>query len=78
MELGEAGRVLVDRFGQELQGDRLAELEVVGAIDLAHAAAAEERHQPIASGDDRASRQPSDFGHYRDRGTDRHVIIGTR
>ncbi len=36
---------------QELQRDRLAELQVVGAIDLAHAAAAEQADHAVAAGE---------------------------
>ena len=39
---------------QELQRDRLAELQVVGAVDLAHAAAAEQADDPVALGEDRS------------------------
>jgi hypothetical protein len=35
-------------LGQELQGDGLIEGEVVGAEDFAHAAAAEQRDEPVA------------------------------
>jgi hypothetical protein len=42
------------RRRQEFQGDRLSELQVVGAIDLAHAAAAEETDDAIALGENRA------------------------
>ena len=52
---------VVDRgaFRQELQGDRLIEREVVGAIHFAHAAASEQRHEPVAAGDDGAGRKPA-------------------
>jgi hypothetical protein len=36
---------------EELERHRLRELEVVGAVDLAHAAAAEEPDHPVASGE---------------------------
>ena len=42
---------------QELQRDRLAELQVVGAIDLAHAAAPEEADDAVALGDDGSRRE---------------------
>ena len=42
---------------QELQRDRLAELQVVGAIDLAHAAAPEQADDPVALGEHRAGRE---------------------
>ena len=43
--------------GQELERDRLAELQVVGAVDLAHAAAAEQADDAIAAAEDRARRE---------------------
>ena len=46
-----------DAGGQELQRDRLAERQVVGAVHLAHAAAAEQRDDAVAAGDDRPGRE---------------------
>ena len=43
----EAAGVARERRGQELQRDRLPELQVVGAIDLAHAALAESRDDAV-------------------------------
>ena len=40
-----------ERFGQELERHRLAERQIVGAIDLAHAAAAEQADDAIAAGE---------------------------
>ena len=54
MQLRQARGIAVDRFGQELQGDLLAELEVVGAIDLAHAALAEPADDAVAVVEQRA------------------------
>ena len=45
------GRVCGDAGGEELDGDGLAQLEVVGAVDLAHSAAAEEGDDAVALGD---------------------------
>ena len=42
---------------QELQRHGLAELQIVGAVDLAHAAAAEQADDPVALGEDRAGRE---------------------
>ena len=36
-------------FGQELERDRLVEREIVGAVDLAHAALAEHRDDAVPS-----------------------------
>ena len=41
-EAGKTMRVLLDALRQELQCHGLAELEIVGAVDLAHAALAEQ------------------------------------
>ena len=46
----EAGR-------QELQRDRLAELEVVGAVDLAHPAASQQSDHAVAAGNDRTGQE---------------------
>lgn len=43
-----------ERGGEELQGDDLAEGEVVGAVDLTHAAFAEEAGDAVALGDELA------------------------
>ena len=68
----EARRVVGDVGGQELQRDRLAELQVVGAVDLAHAAAAEQADDAVAAGEQGAGREapvriarqnPRDRGH---------------
>ena len=44
--------IAVDVAGQELERDRLAELQVVGAIDLAHAAAAEPADDAVAAAEE--------------------------
>ncbi len=54
VKLREAIAVGGDAGGQEFERDRLVERQVVGAVDLAHSAAAEQRHEAVASGDDRA------------------------
>ena len=54
VELGQPRRILVDVRRQELERDRLAELQVVGAIDLAHAAAAQPLDDAVASAEERA------------------------
>ena len=53
-EAVEARLIALHRLRQELQRHRLAELEVVGAVDLAHAAAAEQADDAVALGQDRA------------------------
>jgi hypothetical protein len=51
VELREADRVGLERRGQELHGDGLTEGQVVGAIDLSHAALTDARHDPIPTGE---------------------------
>ena len=58
VEAGEPLAVRVEAVGQELEGDRLLELQVVGAVDLAHPAAAEEPDDAVAAGQDRAGHEP--------------------
>jgi len=45
------------RLGEELQGDRLTELQVIGSINLAHPALAEQADDPIPLGQHRARRK---------------------
>src|SRR5262249_49058838 len=58
VELRQPRRVAIHLLGQELQRDRLAELQVVGAIDLAHAAAPEPSDDAIPVVEDRSRREP--------------------
>ncbi len=51
VEALEAARRPRRASGQELERDRLAELQVVGAVDLAHAAAAEQPDDAVALGE---------------------------
>jgi hypothetical protein len=54
VELGEPRRVAVHVRRQELQGDRVPELQIVGAEDLAHPAAAQAVDDAIAAAEDGA------------------------
>ena len=54
VKLGQTRCVARDGLGQELQRHRLIERQILGAIDLAHAAAAEHRDEAISAGNDRA------------------------
>ncbi len=47
-------RIVGEMGGQELQRDRLAELQVVGAVDLAHAAPAEQPDDAVALAESRS------------------------
>ncbi len=58
VEAREALPVLVEAVGQELEGDRLLELQVVGAVDLAHPAPADQPDDPVAAGQDRPGHEP--------------------
>ena len=57
VELREPAGVAVDVGRQELQRDRLAELQVVGAVDLAHAAAAQAADDAVAAAEEGAGRK---------------------
>ena len=57
VEAREERLVVRDRLRQELQGDGLAELQVVGAVDLAHPALAEEADDAVALAEHRAGRE---------------------
>src|SRR5436190_23756025 len=47
--------IVLQPLGQELEGHRLAEREVVGTVDLAHPAAADGTHEAVAAGEERAA-----------------------
>ena len=51
VKLGESIGIGCDVLGQELQGHRLVERQVVGAEHLAHAAAPEQRDESIPPGE---------------------------
>ena len=54
VELHQPRRIAIELRRQELQRDRLRQLQVVGAIDLAHAAAPEPSDDPVAAAEQRA------------------------
>ena len=58
VESGQPGRVLLDRHGQEFEGHRLAELQVVGTVDLPHPPLAQKPDDPVALGEDGAGQEP--------------------
>jgi hypothetical protein len=53
---------------QELQGDRLAELEVVRAVDLAHPTVSQRRDNPEPAGEERAGAEAPFLDHASRRG----------
>jgi hypothetical protein len=53
-------RIPLERRRQELQRDRLSEPQIIGAIDLPHAAPPHERDDPVALGEDRAGGEAPD------------------
>ena len=59
----EALPVRRERARQELQRDGLAELQVVGAVHLAHAAAADQSDDAVALGEDRPGGEAAAFEH---------------
>ncbi len=54
VELRQARRVAIDVGRQKLERDLLSELQIVGAVDLAHAAAADALDDAIAAAEERA------------------------
>ncbi len=56
-----SGSVL-DLLGQEFEGHLLADLEIVGAVDLAHPTAAELGDDAVAPLEDVAGREPGRLG----------------
>ena len=48
----ERSAIAEEMFRQKLERDRLTEFQIVGAIDLAHAAFAEQADDPVAFGKD--------------------------
>ncbi len=57
VQLRQLRRIAVDVGGQELERDRLTELEIVGAINLAHPAAPAALDDAIAAAEQRARRE---------------------
>jgi hypothetical protein len=62
VELREARGILNEMLRKQLERDRLTELQVVGAIDLAHAAAAERCDDAKAAGEDRSRCEATPVG----------------
>ena len=58
LEARQAVRAVDHVFGQELESHRLTELEILGPIHIAHAAAAEKADDPVAAGEHRAGNEP--------------------
>jgi hypothetical protein len=58
----EPRRVIFDHRRQELQRHRLAELEVVGAVDLAHPPATEQADDPVAASQHRPREESAAVG----------------
>ncbi len=57
VKLREAIRIGADAGGQKFERDRLIERQVVGSVDFAHAAPAEQRDETVAAGNDGAWRE---------------------
>ena len=62
MKAREQPRVAGRCFGQKLERDGLAELQVGGAIDLAHAAAPEQADDPVAAAEQCAGHETAFVG----------------
>jgi hypothetical protein len=55
-----ADRIVRQRFGKKLEGHGLTQLQVVGAVDLAHATASHEPDNTVAIRKNRAGSESSD------------------
>jgi hypothetical protein len=59
MKPGEGSAITQKMIGKELEGDSLAQLEIVGSIYLAHAAFAQQANNSISLEQDCAGNKPS-------------------
>ena len=75
VEAREEALVRGDRLGQELQGDGLSELQVVGAVDLAHAALAEEPDDAVALAEHGARRERAEVERARREAARRRTAV---
>ncbi len=75
VEAGERGAVPREGLRQELEGHRLAELQVVGAVHLAHPAAAEQAHHSITTPEHGARRVAPAIGGRRRVGRGRRLRL---
>ena len=50
--------IRVESVGQELEGDGLPELQVVGPVDLAHAPLSQQARDAVAAGQEEARKEP--------------------
>ena len=57
MQLGQGFGIVLRRRRQKLEGHGIAELQIFGAIHLAHAAASQERNNAVTPGKDRSRRK---------------------
>jgi hypothetical protein len=69
VQLRQARGIVVHFRWEELQRDRLTELQIVGAEDFAHAAAAESADDPVAAAEDRAGSEAAMIDAGARRGT---------
>ena len=65
MELRQPRRIAIERLGEELQRDRLAELQIVGPIHLAHTAPTEAPDDPVAAVEDGSGRESAVIDRFR-------------
>ncbi len=59
--------IVIEAGRQKLQSDRLAEFEVVGAVDLAHPTASQQSDHAVAVGKDRTGQETRAIAGYRGR-----------
>jgi hypothetical protein len=59
MKSRESGGILRELLGEKLHGDNLTELEILGAINFAHASPARQRHNTVTFRKDLPGREPA-------------------
>jgi hypothetical protein len=57
MKTGESRGIILERGGKKLEGYNIPKFEILSTINFAHAAAPEQRHNPIPLGENSAGRK---------------------
>ena len=65
MKTGESRGIILERGGKELEGHNIPKLEILSAIDFAHAAAPQQGHDSIALGENCAGSESPVSGRAR-------------
>jgi hypothetical protein len=71
MKAGQSRPIVLQRGRKKLESYHVSQLEILGAIDLAHAAAAQKSYDPISFGENRPGHESSVSGRMRTCGNRR-------